>query len=36
LSQSTSNPFGVPMLERTPAKFNWPKFSDESEGKASY
>lgn len=34
--KSKSNPFGVPMLERTPAKFNWPKFTEESEGKASY
>jgi KDEL-tailed cysteine endopeptidase len=30
------NPFGVPMLERTPAKFNWPKFSFEEAKKASF
>lgn len=37
LLQSKNNPFGVPMLERTRAKFNWPKVSDDSEkGRASF
>ncbi|XP_024362259.1 cysteine proteinase mucunain isoform X2 [Physcomitrium patens] len=35
--KSKNNPFGVPMLERTRAKFNWPKVSDDSEkGRASF
>jgi KDEL-tailed cysteine endopeptidase len=33
--KSKNNPFGVPMLDRTRAKFNWPVFTETSEGKAS-
>lgn len=34
--KSSSNPFGVPMLTRTRAHFNWPKFTKELEGVASF